>query len=474
MQTPGGHPGYAGGCPSYPRGTAAHAAGIIMAALAVRHKIPDPLPSALAVLVTGRVVSVLYGVATVLVVFFLARRLFPDRPAVAYLTAWILALGGLHVTQSHFFLADIPSLFWTLLGLYLLARDMESPSRFPHYLHLAALSLGVASGIKLLMIAVPSLAAAALLRRPRTTRGLYAAVFFLAGFCLVNLNSFSPFDIYKAMRDSSVAALSGYHFSRLAGAGIYALELPSVLSFPIAVLAVCGALLLGRRLLAQRARARLRLVFLVVLLPSLATLWAVLFKADNFPRHLLPLFPWAAMSAAWALDRFADLLAGRGLSRAWAIVPVFVYLAVFVFDGERAFWNDPRIPAERWLLEHVPRSARVTWWGQPAVPGYTEAHYPDGAPSDAIVCDMYQANYFLSGMGWRNSYPREYKSVFGMWSQKSLDAWQSLFQGSSEYRECARFPTAYFMPEYRLTDRLIGDRSRSYVSEVVIFRRTQP
>ena len=51
---------------------------------------------------------------------------------------------------------------------------------------------------------------------------------------------------------------------------------------------------------------------------------------------------------------------------------------------------------------------------------------------------------------------------------------QALFQGSSEYREVARFGEGYFMPEYVLVDWLIGNRSRNYLSEIAIFRRDQP
>jgi len=74
-------------------------------------------------------------------------------------------------------------------------------------------------------------------------------------------------------------------------------------------------------------------------------------------------------------------------------------------------------------------------------------------------------------MGWRDSYPRDYRKIFMAQSQAQIDQLQSLFRGTSEYRERARFREGYFMPEYTVVDRLIGNRARNYVAEVVIFAR---
>ena len=82
---------------------------------------------------------------------------------------------------------------------------------------------------------------------------------------------------------------------------------------------------------------------------------------------------------------------------------------------------------------------------------------------------MHHANHYLSGMGLRDSLPRDYRHVFDIESQSELDAFQGLFTGQPGYREAARFGENYFMPEYTLTDRLIGNRSRNYLAEVVIF-----
>jgi hypothetical protein len=67
--------------------------------------------------------------------------------------------------------------------------------------------------------------------------------------------------------------------------------------------------------------------------------------------------------------------------------------------------------------------------------------------------------------------PRQKRFVFGGRSQQDVQELQSLFEGGSEYREAARFGEGYVMPEYRLVNRLLGNRSRNYLAEIVIFRK---
>ena len=72
--------------------------------------------------------------------------------------------------------------------------------------------------------------------------------------------------VYQTLRSGSAVGLNGYHFSRLSGAGIYILELPSVISLPVTFLFAFGTVLLAR----QWSRKRLALfayVFLQCLLP---------------------------------------------------------------------------------------------------------------------------------------------------------------------------------------------------------------
>jgi hypothetical protein len=449
----------------YPYGMAAHSFVPMILWQAAQKKLLVGLPHLSAIITAGRIFAVLYGAASILLLYFLTRRLISD-PRVAVLSAWFLALGGLHVTQSHFFLSDVPSLFWHFLALYLLLREMEQPpTGHSRFLHLGALSLGAAFGMKLTVFALPTLGLVALLRGPRFWRAFYSGLLFLAGVGIVNLGFYSSYDLLRTFMHG---VNDPYSYSLASSLLLYAVEFPSIVSFPVALLGLAGAAMLLKRWVRLDDSARRFRIGLVVLLPTAINMFFVLFKLDHFPRHWIAFIPLLSIAAAYSLAGVADWLARRGVSR-WAVVaPVFLYLAVFVYDGERMFWNEPRNKAAAWVIENYARGNSI-YWDTHEFPGYPHAEFM--TKPDLLVMEMHTANHFLSGMGWRDSYPSNFREVFGGLPDAEVAALQNVFRGNSEYQEVARFPEQYFMPEYLLSDRWIGNRSRNYLAAIVIFAK---
>lgn len=94
---------------------------------------------------SGRTWSVIFGVLTVLLTYFMARRLL--RREWAYLAAVLFGLNVLHLQLSRFLTSDVILVFWMMLCLYsnmLLARN----GRLRHYL-LGGLFIGVSFATKL-------------------------------------------------------------------------------------------------------------------------------------------------------------------------------------------------------------------------------------------------------------------------------------------------------------------------------------
>ena len=152
----------------YPKGMAAHVAVPILVLHGIRGEpIFENPPTPQGIIVPGRIVSVLYGTASILIVFLLSRRLFKDL-RIALIAAWLFALGGLHVSQSHFFISDVPSLFWLLLGTYILLFELDTPDkRNLIYLSGAAICYGVSVGLNLNVAILPTLGLVALCYHPR-------------------------------------------------------------------------------------------------------------------------------------------------------------------------------------------------------------------------------------------------------------------------------------------------------------------
>ena len=460
----------------YPMGMAAHVA-VPLKLKQVMLREPKPAPNQrppepaqrAAMLLTGRTVAVLYGMLCVLVTFSLSRKLFTDI-RVALLAAWILALTGLHVTQSHFFLADSSALFWTLLGTLLLWRELaENEAGSPHWLALAAACFGVAFGLKIAVASLPSLALVVLWRSPRLWRALYSGVFFFTGAMLVNLTMFSLKDLARVFAGGINDPYIKSVFDNLR---LYTLEMPSIVSLPLFALAMAGTVSLARKYWSQTEFGRQMHIAVVILLPLATHIFFLLFKLDHFPRHVYPLLPWVAVAAAWAMWQLMRSMKERGLAPALLVVPVFIYLALFVYDGERVFLREPRNEAAKWLAANVAPGTTYYWRNHVALPGYKHIafHDGDGRP-EVLVWEMYRVNPVLSGMGWRDSYPRDYRYIFEARNQAYVDRIQQVFKNETEYKQVARFDEGYFMPELKWTDRLIGNRSRNYVTEIIIYRR---
>ena len=452
---------------NYPKGLAALTAAPILAWRALTGQLAAALPAMREIVTVGRLIGVALGTATILLVFLLGRRITQDE-RVALSAAWFMALGGLHVTQSHFFVADVPAVFLTLLGLLLLLSSLaREGSGGDEPLRWAALALGAAFGIKLFVAGLPSLVLVALMRPGRVRRSAHVAVFFLAGFVAVNLGMFTPLDLIGTLRSG---VNDPYQYDRAMGLLVYLLESPAVFGLPLLVLALAGTVLALRRLAAGRRDVRILGVAAVLGLPLLVHAWHVTFTLDLFPRHLVFLIPFATLAAGFAFVRALDALRERGVRPLLLAAPVWAWLGLFVIDGERGFIREPRNEAFQWLEQHVPQGTSI-WWYYHDLPAWPRTRFPvDGRPP-WLVMEMMQANHVLSGVGLRNSYPRDYRNVFDVASQEEVDQIQALFRGETEYREAARFREGYLMPEYRWTDRWLGNRSRNYLTEIVIFQR---
>lgn len=455
----------------YPKGMAAHVAIPLLVKRALKGQSLAKPPEHLDIInitVIGRVVSVLYGVATVLVVFLLTKHLIRDQ-RVALFAAWILALGGLHVSQSHFFLSDIPSLFYFLLGLYLLFLELESVDKngFP-FLTAASFCFGIAFGIKLIVASLPTLAIVAVIRKPKVIRVIYIGVFFLAGFVVVNAASYTLTDLYKTF---ARGISDPYQWSVWTNILLYLLELPSLISFPILLFAFSGFYFLGKKFFIKKKSARFWPIILIVILPLAINILLVACKLDHFPRHLITFIPWIAISAAYSLVKLSDKMKTTRFKYGLLIIPLFAYLGLFVYDGEKAFIQEPRNEAARWILQNVTPGTPIYWRTPDKLKDYPYVHFPEYGRPPVLVIQMDRANHYLSGMGLKNSYPKDYRRIFDSESQARIEDLQAVIRGKTEYKEVIRFKEGYFMPEYILTDTLIGNRSRNYVAEIVIFER---
>lgn len=102
---------------------------------------------------TGRVLTALFDIATIVALFLLGRALFDEK--VGVLAATFLTLNVMHIQQSHFFTVDVYMTFFVVAALYnmVLAVQRRSARR----ILVAAMLCGLAVGSKFsaVLLAIP-------------------------------------------------------------------------------------------------------------------------------------------------------------------------------------------------------------------------------------------------------------------------------------------------------------------------------
>lgn len=448
----------------YPKAMGAHAAAPYLFWYGLHGRFGGPRIHIPFTIGAGRLIALLFGLAAIVLVYLIGRDALGDRRAGLF-AAGFLALGGLHVTQSHFFLSDVPAVTWTLAAVWLLWRDLTQTGRGHEHLRWAAFAAGSAFAFKLFVFVFPALAYVVLSRGPRVRRAVHASLFAIAGVVVSSLGFETTTSLYRAM--TSDLSLP-FEFDRVKSALLYIVEMPGILSLPLLVCAMAGTWDLVRRLAAASTERRRYALVVFGSVPIVGALF-VLLKLDHFPRHWLFVIPWACLAAGWWLARRTGPTATSRWPRP-LVAAIFVWMLAFVADSERHFIFEPRNAALEWIRANVPEGRSVNWVGKRAPEGYRSVRWMVEGDPEYLVVEMHEMNNSLSGVNWRNSMPADFRQVFDGRSAERVAAIQALFRGTSRYREVARFSEHYLMPEYRLGMALVGDKSRSYISEVVIFR----
>ncbi|MCA9974002.1 MAG: glycosyltransferase family 39 protein [Anaerolineales bacterium] len=144
----------------------------------------------------SRALTGLVDLGTVLVLFWLGRRLF--GPAVGLLAAAFLALNVMHVQLAHFFTSDPYLTFFVVTAVALMARGVQPDGarRRPGSLLLAAVFVGLAVGSKFsaVLLFVP-LGLAFWLWRGKSWQAWVGTAVLLAGLAFFVTNPFAVLDL---------------------------------------------------------------------------------------------------------------------------------------------------------------------------------------------------------------------------------------------------------------------------------------
>lgn len=340
-------------------------------------------------LLIGRLVVFAFGVATVYVVYRLARRAFDSEPA-GLTAALVAAVLAPMVASSQHMKSDVPGGFFIALSLLVYLRTRDDLRWRPFLI--AALLAGAAMGAHYYgIVLVPAYGLMELWngfshRLPWKTALLRAALvpaLFIAGFFATSpYNFLDPSwmraNVEQVKRtffpepeqvlfepDSKVEFKPGTS-QAYGGATVdffQVLTAQKGLGLPLTVLAVIG---LGATLAHRETRWYAALVAIPILIYFFAAITIAAFHIQ--PRHLNAIYPLFA-TLAWP----GALLLGRRRGIAAALIG----LACIPTTVEAAEWNlrinrkDSRLVSYEWIVENVPRDARILLddEGPPLQPG---------------------------------------------------------------------------------------------------------
>jgi len=359
----------------------------------------------------GRCVTACFGVATVVIVYLLARRFYGRKAAVT--AAFLLAVNSLHTLNSHFYKSDVATTFFTVAALGCMARYVQD--RRVGWNLGAAVCSGLAASTNyyggfLLAPLVVSQFMALYRKEDRSVEGLKWLSGMLASGRAI-AKGLARWETYAmpAIALSTLVATSPYcfirwkdfldAFHRMLFADRQSLydTLVRVIRFdevwfqksPLAYsLMFCwrysmGLLLgvvsvIGLVFLAVRGKAvgRLLLLFFAIHFAMTASGKAV------FMRYYLSLVPVMTIAVGafftWGIQkRWPGRPEMQNLALAIALIVCgFVSLWVSVQQDRLLARKDTRVEAREWLAKNLPPNAAVgtpvDWWGN---------YYPYGKPT---------------------------------------------------------------------------------------------
>lgn len=310
----------------------------------------------------ARWLSVILGIATVLLVFVWARRLM-NRWA-AFIAAILLATFPMHVQHSHFATVDVPLTLLTTLTLYL-AASAESKRR----MLLAAFVAGLATAVKYsvapaLWLTLITLWAWRVRWFVALGRLIAITVAMGAGFllgCPYSVLAFNEFwrDFYwETFVHSRIG--HGYVFAETGNGHWFHLtvNLPAAIGVPAILLAIAGILPIGSSAPLEdpeQENFRRRTIVSTVVF-TLAYFVPLGFAQVRFARYLMPLLPILALwaSLAWTKTRWRKLWQLGAI--ATAIYTLLCGIAVVSLFAP----PDPRDEAAAFIVEYMQKAKPLT------------------------------------------------------------------------------------------------------------------
>ena len=323
---------------------------------------------------TGRMLVIAYAVFSIPFIYLVGCEVFGTL--VGLMGAWLFALCPLAVVYSQITRTDSAAVFFGMLSLWRILKTYKDPSARNHVW--AGLAIGLSIATRYLMVAlIPVLIAAdgaLFFQAGETRKKMIAAtcaglICIGAAFALSTPYFFLDFRAAKRSlhQEAETTYLGASNLSPKGNLRWYVRDaIPGGMTWPAALLALLGGLLIVFR---RRLPQYLLLSYVVFFLLTISAL------SLHWERWIIPILPVLALMAAYVLDAITRWIAGRvkkseavqyaSLALCLSAVSVPPAYEVVLHDIKESH-TSTRILAREWLIKNVPAGSRVALEGHTA------------------------------------------------------------------------------------------------------------
>src|SRR3989338_4351857 len=286
-------------------------------------------PSLAILIGIGRLVSLMYGLLTIILIYFIASKIFNKKTGL--FAALLLALSGLHVIFSHIGKPDSSNVFWIYFVFFFSYMYVKDKRLI--YIILASIGAGFAAGIKFSVIQMISLIYIFFKSKKKITN-LFLIIFIVAGsFALVNGFSYG-FDNFLDSINFISCNFNDREYNRLLNIPLNTTYLFVGMGFAASLLFLYSTIILFKHNRLDKD------FFYLFVLPI-----------------LLYIIPLLIIIAAYGLYNINCKLN----KKIFGVILLFViiYQFSYVFSSESNYINDTRGKMGEWMLEHIDLNSKI-------------------------------------------------------------------------------------------------------------------
>lgn len=440
--------------------------------------------------ILGRILSSLFDIGTLIILFFLGRKVFGKT--IGFLSSFFYGISVLPIQLSHFYAVDTVLTFFILSTIYLLLIFYEKPTlkkalligvffglslatKISASVLFISIAISLASDFILIVVKQPHKPKLWFPHIPKFLKYLFFYIFLITTstgitYALVMPYTFLDFSEFQRQTlEQSRMTRDAFTFPytlQYVGKIPYWYELKNIFFFGLgpvlSIFAFIGAFLFSIEALRKAHREKSAKEFIIIIF-----FWSYFLLVGSFAigfmRYMLPLYPLFCLCAALLFYKFFLFLKNKTGELPTLITYFLLLIALLIWPFSfLSIYSRPttRLIATQWILENIPKGKiiAIEHWDDPlpiyGAENYTIEYlelynYESGEKWDKINEQIKKSDYIilasnrlyvpLQKLSDCTKYPGHCYPI-------TTKYYQDLFSGKSEFKKIAEFSSYPTLP----------------------------